>query len=74
MPIAPHGIDAACSRRRIEASWPACDILSHVDGRQSVADLVGYLLTQYPEADAAEIEQDVLGLLERLRQRGVIRV
>ena len=58
----------------LKLAGPARDILSHVDGKQSMADIIGYLLMQYPEAGAAEIEQDVLSLLERLRLRGVIRV
>lgn len=58
----------------LKLAGPARDILSHVDGKQSAAAIVGHLLTQYPEAETAEIEQDVLALLERLRLRGVIRV
>ena len=53
---------------------PARDILSHLDGRQSIADIVDELLKQYSGVDGNDMRQDVLGLLERMEQRGLVRV
>lgn len=53
---------------------PARDILSHLDGRQSIAAIVDELLKQYSSVDSDDMRQDVLSLLERLEQRGVVRV
>lgn len=53
---------------------PARDILSHLDGRQSIADIVDELLKQYSGVDRDDMWQDVLGLLERMEQRGLVRV
>lgn len=53
---------------------PARDILSHLDGRQSIADMVDELLKQYSGVDRNDMRQDVLGLLERMEQRGLVRV
>jgi pyrroloquinoline quinone biosynthesis protein D len=52
---------------------PARDILSHLDGKQSVAAIVDELHKQYSNVDSHDIRQDVLGLLERMEQRGVVR-
>lgn len=53
---------------------PARDILSHLDGRQSVAAIVDELLKQYSGVDRDQMRQDTLSLLERMEQRGVVRV
>jgi pyrroloquinoline quinone biosynthesis protein D len=53
---------------------PARDILSHLDGKQSVAAIVDELLKQYSEVHRDDMRQDVLSLLERMEQRGVVRV
>lgn len=53
---------------------PAHDILSHLDGKRSVAAVVDELLKQYAGADGDAMRQDVLTLLERMEQRGVVRV
>lgn len=53
---------------------PARDILSHLDGRQSVAAIVDKLLKQYSGVDSEAMRQDILSLLERMEQRGVVRV
>jgi len=53
---------------------PARDILSHLDGKRSVAAVVDELLKQYAGADGDDMRQDVLTLLERMKQRGVVRV
>lgn len=52
---------------------PAHDILSHLDGKRSVAAVVDELLKEYSDADAGLMRQDVLTLLERMAQRGVVR-
>ena len=53
---------------------PAREILLHLDGRQSVAAIINELRRQYSEADGNDMQQDVLSLLERMEQRGVVRV
>ncbi len=53
---------------------PARDILSHLDGRQSIAAIIDELLKQYSGVDRNDMRQDVLNLLERMEQRGLVRV
>jgi pyrroloquinoline quinone biosynthesis protein D len=53
---------------------PARDILSHLDGKRSVAAIVDELLKQYSGVNSDEMRQDILGLLERMERRGVVRV
>jgi pyrroloquinoline quinone biosynthesis protein D len=53
---------------------PARDILSHLDGRQNVAAIVDELLKLYSGVDSSDMQRDVLSLLERMEQRGVVRV
>lgn len=53
---------------------PAHDILAQLDGKRSVAAVVDELLKQYVNADGDAMRQDVLILLERMEQRGVVRV
>jgi pyrroloquinoline quinone biosynthesis protein D len=53
---------------------PARDILLHLDGAHSVADIVEKLLALYAGAERDAMQRDVLGLLERMEQRGVVRV
>jgi len=57
----------------LQLSGPARDILALSDGQRTVASIVEHLLAQYSGADRAQMEQDVLGLLERLEQRGVVK-
>jgi pyrroloquinoline quinone biosynthesis protein D len=52
---------------------PARDILSQLDGSQSVAAIVDKLLKQYSGVDSEAMRQDILSLLERMEQRGVVR-
>jgi pyrroloquinoline quinone biosynthesis protein D len=54
----------------LKLSGPSRDILSLLDGRRSVAELIVLLQAQYAEV----VEQDVLDLLDRMAQRGVIRL
>ena len=53
---------------------PAREILSHLDGKQSVAAIVDELHKQYTGVDSDTLRQDVLRLLERMEQRGVVRI
>jgi pyrroloquinoline quinone biosynthesis protein D len=52
---------------------PTRDILSHLNGKQSVASIIDELLKQYSGVDHNEMRQDVLSLLQRMEQRGVVR-
>ena len=58
----------------LKLSGPARDILAKLDGRRSVSEVVDLLHAQYADADRAVIEQDVLSLLDRMVQRGVLRI
>jgi pyrroloquinoline quinone biosynthesis protein D len=53
---------------------PARDILSHLDGKQNVAAIVEELLKLYSGVESSDMQRDVLTLLERMEQRGVVRV
>lgn len=53
---------------------PARDILVHLDGKQSVATIIAELLKLYSGADSNDMQRDVLSLLDRMEQRGVVRV
>ena len=53
---------------------PAREILLHLDGKQSVAAIINELRTQYSDVGGDDMQQDVLSLLERMEQRGVVRV
>ncbi len=57
----------------LQLSGPAKDILAMVDGKRTVSVIVDELLAQYAGAERHEIQQDVLALLGRMQQRGVIR-
>jgi len=53
---------------------PARDILAHLDGKQNVAAIVDELLKLYSGVESSDMQRDVLTLLERMEQRGVVRV
>ncbi|GAC1415126.1 MAG: hypothetical protein NVS9B15_11470 [Acidobacteriaceae bacterium] len=53
---------------------PSYDILSQLDGKRNVAAVVDELLKQYSGTDRDAMRQDVLALLGRMEQRGVVRV
>jgi pyrroloquinoline quinone biosynthesis protein D len=57
----------------LSLAGPARDILAQLDGRQNVAAIVDQLLAQYSGAPKDEMTQDVLNLLSRMEQRGVVR-
>jgi pyrroloquinoline quinone biosynthesis protein D len=58
----------------LKLSGPARDILAQLDGRRTVGEVVDFLHAQYADAERGVIEQDVLSLLDRMAQRGVLRV
>ena len=53
---------------------PAKEILAMLDGKQTVASIVEQLHKQYPGAGKPELQTDVVSLLERMEQRGVVRI
>jgi pyrroloquinoline quinone biosynthesis protein D len=57
----------------LKLQGPARDILTQLDGKQSVAAIVDELAKQYG-VDRDDIRHDVLSLLDRMEQRGVVRV
>ena len=57
----------------LQLSGSARDILLEVDSSRTVFAIIERLLVQYPGASPAEITHDVLSLLDRLEQRGVLR-
>ena len=57
----------------LELSGPTRDVLTRLDGNRSVTAIVDDLLEAYPGANEGEVRNDVLELLERLEQRGVVR-
>lgn len=57
----------------LNLSGPARDILAQLDGEQTVAAIIDKLLEQYSGAPKDEMTQDVLTLLVRMEQRGVVR-
>ncbi len=57
----------------LQLSGPSHAILSLVDGRRAVTEIVDSLMQQFEGAPRSEIETDVLDLLNRLQERGVVR-
>ncbi len=57
----------------LNLAGPSRDILAQLDGKQTVAAIVDRLLEQYSGAPKDEMTQDVLNLLNRMEQRGVVR-
>ncbi len=53
---------------------PAREILSHLDGKRSVVAILDELQKQYSDVDRDAMLQDVLSLLGRMVQRGVVRI
>ena len=58
----------------LNLTGPTREILARLDCQQSVKAIVDDLLLQYADADASEVQADVLSLLERMEQRGVLRI
>jgi pyrroloquinoline quinone biosynthesis protein D len=57
----------------LNLAGPARDILAHVDGKLTVAEIVDGLLAEYSGAPKEEMAADVLNLLNRMERRGVVR-
>jgi len=57
----------------LELGGPSRDVLTRVDGKNSVAAIVDELLLEYEGAGEPEVRSDVLALLTTLEQRGVVR-
>lgn len=57
----------------LNLTGPTREILMKLDGRQSVTAIVTELLREYAGADEAQVQADVLDLLKRLEQRGVVK-
>jgi pyrroloquinoline quinone biosynthesis protein D len=51
---------------------PARAILQLCDGERSPRQIAEELTKQYPNTDAARIEEDVVALLAKLHERGVL--
>jgi pyrroloquinoline quinone biosynthesis protein D len=58
----------------LNLAGPARDILALADGKRTVAAVVDLLLVEYSGAPIEEMRHDVLSLLNRMEQRGVVRV
>jgi len=57
----------------LNLAGPAHDVLTQVDGKQSVTAIVDQLLSQYCGAPRETMLEDTLGLLQRMEERGVVR-
>ena len=57
----------------LKLSGPTRDVLTRLDGNRNVTAIVDDLLQAYPDVSGSEVRSDVLELLERLEQRGVVR-
>jgi pyrroloquinoline quinone biosynthesis protein D len=57
----------------LNLSGPSRQILIRVDGQRTVTAIVDDLLLQFEGAGPDEVGQDVLGLLKRMQERGVVR-
>ena len=57
----------------LKLSGPTRDVLTRLDGNRNVTAIVDDLLKAYPDVSGSEVRSDVLELLERLEQRGVVR-
>jgi pyrroloquinoline quinone biosynthesis protein D len=58
----------------LNLTGPSREILTRLDGQQSVTAIVADLMREYADADADEVQGDVLKLLERMQERGIVRV
>lgn len=57
----------------LKLSGPSRDILTRVDGQRTIVAIVDDLMLQFEGAGREEIGKDVLSMLNRLQQRGVVR-
>jgi pyrroloquinoline quinone biosynthesis protein D len=58
----------------LRLSGPSRDVLTRIDGQRDVNAIVEDLLLEFADANPDEVRRDVLTLLDRLEQRGVIKV
>ena len=56
----------------LKMKGPARVILELCDGQRTVGTIVDELSRLFPSENAARIENDVIGILTRLRDRGVV--
>lgn len=57
----------------LNLSGPAREIVARVDGKRTVGAIVDDLLLLFEGASVDQVGQDVLQMLNRMQQRGVIR-
>ena len=57
----------------LNLSGPAREIVARADGKRTVSAIVDDLLLLFEGASADQVGQDVLQMLNRMQQRGVIR-
>jgi pyrroloquinoline quinone biosynthesis protein D len=57
----------------LNLTGPARDILAQLDGKQTLGAIIDALLEQYSGAPKEAMTKDVLTLLERMQQRGLVR-
>jgi pyrroloquinoline quinone biosynthesis protein D len=57
----------------LNLAGPARDVLAQLDGKRSVANIVDQLLQEYSGAPKVQMTEDVLNLLNRMEQRGVVK-
>jgi pyrroloquinoline quinone biosynthesis protein D len=57
----------------LQLSGPARDILFRLDGQRTIANVIDDLLAEYSGAEREAVERDVLDLLGRIQERGLIR-
>ncbi len=58
----------------LNLTGPSREILARVDGKRDIDSIVVDLLEQFEGADVKEVREDVLELLNRLQERGVVRI
>lgn len=58
----------------LQLNGPTRDVLLRLNGIRSVTAVIDDLLAAYPEATESEVRKDVLEVLARLYERGVVRV
>jgi pyrroloquinoline quinone biosynthesis protein D len=58
----------------LKLSGPARDILALIDNKRDLSAIVDEIAQRYAGADRNEIQADLLTLLERMQERGFIRI
>jgi len=57
----------------LNLTGPTREILTLLDGSKNVTEVVTELLQEYAGADVTKVQGDVLSVLNRLAQRGIVR-